>query len=583
MSAKNFLLCFLLPCLSLLSCNRETSNNQKHVYETYANPIDIDYTYAIVNTHKHNSYRSGADPAVVQFRDEYYMFVTRSFGYWHSTDLSHWEFIRPQQWYFESSNAPAAYPMGDSLLIAMANPVEWQSLIYTDNPKKGTWKGANSLIPFDVHDADLFVDDDGRVFLYHESSNVYPIQGVELDPNDYFLPKSKNKKLISLHPKKHGWERFGEDHHNTEIAGYLEGAWMTKHDGTYYLQYAAPGTEFSVYGDGVYTSKNPLGPFTYQQSSPFSYKPGGFICGAGHGSTVKDPYGKYWHFATMVVGINYKFERRIGRFPTAFDEDGVLYTNTAYGDYPHYLPNKKFENPDDYFTGWMLLSYNKPVKASSHQNNFVPENIVDEDIQTYWLARSNKDEWLTIDLEEQSKIYALQVNYADHKSNIYGKPDTLYNQYLIEYSQDGESWNTLVDKRDNKKDEPNDYVELESPQKARYVRFTNKHVPTPNLAISGLRIFGKGSGAKPSAPQNFVANRLEDKREASLQWSPVKDAQGYNVYFGIKPGKLYNSIMVYSDTTLQVSSLNIGPDYYFQIEAFNENGLSKRTPVQQAE
>ena len=51
----------------------------------------------------------------------------------------------------------------------------------------------------------------------------------------------------------------------------------TKHNGKYYFQYGAPGTEFKVYADGVYVSDSPLGPFTYQQHNPMSYKPGGFL------------------------------------------------------------------------------------------------------------------------------------------------------------------------------------------------------------------------------------------------------------------------------------------------------------------
>lgn len=50
---------------------------------------------------------------------------------------------------------------------------------------------------------------------------------------------------------------------------YIEGAFMTKHNGTYYLQYACPGTQYNTYADGVYTSKSPLGPFTLQASNPF--------------------------------------------------------------------------------------------------------------------------------------------------------------------------------------------------------------------------------------------------------------------------------------------------------------------------
>ena len=562
---------------ALYSCN---SNKEEKSSSTYCNPINIDYTYSIVNTSKGLSYRSGADPTCVEFRGEYYLFVTRSFGYWHTKNFINWDFIHPQSWYFESSNAPTAWSYKDSILIALGNPSGWQCVIYTDNPKLGNWNGVPSLIPIDLHDPALFVDDDNRVFLYEGSSNVYPIQGVELDPNNYFLPKGDFKPLIKLHPKEHGWERFGENHSDSSVAGYIEGAWMTKHNDKYYLQYGAPGTEFNIYGDGVYTSDNPLGPFTYAEYNPFSYKPGGFITGAGHGSTVKDHYGNYWHFGTMVIGINYKFERRVGMFPTGFDKNGELFTNTAYGDYPHYVYSNERKNPNDLFTGWMLLSYKKTVKASSFLEDFKPENVTDENIKTFWVAKTNsKNEWLIIDLEKESEIKAVQINYSDYKSNIYGKRDTIYIQYILEFSNDGIQWNTLVDKSKNKKDVPDDYVELLSSKKARFIRFKNIHVPTPYLAISGLRIFGNGFGAKPQTPENFLIDRKRDRRTAELKWNPVINAQGYMIYFGIAPDKLYNSAMVYSNSSYRLNSLNIKPDYYFAVEAFNESGISPRTSV----
>ena len=89
-------------------------HSQSTRLNTYCNPINIDYTYSIYNANNKISYRSGADPAVVKFRNEYYMFVTRSMGYWHSTDLVHWSFITPEKWYFEGSNAPAAHNYNDS-------------------------------------------------------------------------------------------------------------------------------------------------------------------------------------------------------------------------------------------------------------------------------------------------------------------------------------------------------------------------------------------------------------------------------------------------------------------------------------
>jgi hypothetical protein len=44
---------------------------------------------------------------------------------------------------------------------------------------------------------------------------------------------------------------------------------------------------------------------------------------------------------------------------------------------------------------------------------------------------------------------------------------------------------------------PHDYVELAVPVKARYIKLENLHMPTGKFAISGLRVFGKGSGTVP--------------------------------------------------------------------------------------
>lgn len=41
--------------------------------DSYCNPLNVDYTYMIYNSANNISYRSGADPAVVEFRGEYYM------------------------------------------------------------------------------------------------------------------------------------------------------------------------------------------------------------------------------------------------------------------------------------------------------------------------------------------------------------------------------------------------------------------------------------------------------------------------------------------------------------------------------
>jgi hypothetical protein len=574
-SLRNFKITLTLALLlALVKVNLYAQSLQMN---TYCNPLNIDYTYMIYNANDNISYCSGADPAVVKFRNEYYMFVTRSLGYWHSTDLNNWQFISPEKWYFQGCNAPAAHNYKDSILYVAGDPSGSMSILYTDDPKKGDWKAVPSILN-DLQDPDLFIDDNGQAYMYWGSSNIYPIRAKMLDKEKRFHPSEKTWELFNLDGKKHGWERFGENHSDTVLGGYIEGAWMTKHNNKYYLQYAAPGTEFNVYGDGAYISDSALGPFTYMPNNPFSYKPGGFMNGAGHGSTVVGPNDLYWHFASMAVSVNVNWERRICMYPTWFDEEGLMHSDTRFGDYPHYAP--AIPGRQGEFTGWMLLSYKKPVKASSVFENFDVKNIVDENVKTFWVAQKNDDkQWIEIDLIDPAKVFAIQLDYHDYKSDLYGKIPGLYHRYVIEGSADEKNWMTLVDRKNNFRDVPNDYVELGMPQTVRYIRYQNIHVPTPNLSISGLRIFGIAQGKLPQVVKNFSVHRKTDRRDAIISWDRESNAQGYNVLWGIAPNKLYNSWMVYDVNALDLKSLTTDQTYYFSIEAFNENGVSSGTRV----
>ena len=551
---------------------------------TYCNPLNLDYTYPFHNSHLGKSYRSGADPAVVEFRGEYYMFVTRSWGYWHSKDLLNWDFITPEKWYFEGCNAPAAHNYKDSVLYVCGNPSGAMSILYTDNPKRGDWKAVPSVL-HDLQDPALFIDDDERAYMYWGSSNRWPIRGKELDMKNKFLPIAKKPdSLLFLRPDIHGWERFGENH-TSDIKPFIEGAWMTKHNGKYYLQYAAPGTQFNVYGDGVYVGKSPLGPFEYAAHNPFCYKPGGFATGAGHGSTVCGPGGIYWHFGTIHLSINYKFERRLCMFPTFFDEDGVMYSDTYFGDYPHYSPDQvSRQTTSGGFRGWMLLSYGKPVKASSQLESYPVENVTDENLKTFWVAGKNDDkQWVEIDLEEVSDVYALQLNFFDYEeTGFWGRMPNLRQRYLVEASVDGARWRVLVDYRNSFRDAPHNYIELDQPIEARYIRYRHHYVPGKNLAMGNIRVFGLGRGKKPATVKGFTVVREADERNARISWKAVKGAQGYNVLWGVAPDKLYSSWMVYGDNSLDLRALTVGQKYYFAIEAFNENGISQRVFLREA-
>jgi xylan 1,4-beta-xylosidase len=293
--------------------------------------------------------------------------------------------------------------------------------------------------------------------------------------------------------------------------------------------------------------------------------------------------------STIGICVKNNFERRIGIWPAGFDADDILYCYTAYGDYPTYLPHEK-RHPLESFTGWMLLNYNKPVQVSSTLGGYHSNYAVDEDIKTYWSAKTgNKGEWISTDLGDVSTINAIQINYADQDADIMGKPDsTKGHQYIIYTSNENKNWKVLVDKSQSKADVPHDYIELTKPARARYVKLENLGMPTGKFAISGLRIFGKGSGDKPGEVKNFVPLRTErkkkgERRNAWLKWQQEPSADGYVIYFGKSPDKMYGSIMVYGKNEYYFNGMDRSDRYYFQIEAFNANGIGPRSEVKIAD
>jgi hypothetical protein len=580
-------LCFAIYYLSTTYLFLNAQSNQRL---TYCNPVDINYRYNFEQIPQQISYRSAADPVIINHKGEYYLFATISGGYWHSKDLKNWQYITPSRWPFEDNCAPAAWSYKDTLLLFQST-FEQRPILYSTTPQTGKLEFYNRWLPvlpnrMGPWDPALFHDEDtDRWFMYFGSSNVYPLYGVELDYNKRLAYKDSPRGLLYLYPDEHGWERFGPNHTGT-ITPFTEGAWMTKYKGKYYLQYGAPGTEYNVYANGTYVGDDPLGPFTYAPYNPVSYKPGGFVTGAGHGNTFQDNFGNYWNTGTPWIAVNWNFERRIAMFPAGFDQDGQLFSNTRFGDFPQYVPNQKWTDRNDLFTGWMLLSYKKPVTVSSMRDTFGANRLTDENPRTFWVASTNQaGETAIIDLQETYDVKALQINYTDYKSNIYFNDDNVYIQHKFYASVDGKNWQVIFDNTNRKEDRPNAYIELPQAVKARYIKYENAHVPTPNLAVSDIRIFGNGSGKIPATPANLKARRHTDQRDATITWDAVPGAVGYNILWGIAPDKLYQTYQVWADAgaKLELRALTVGVDYYYAIEAFNEHGVSKVSKAESEE
>jgi xylan 1,4-beta-xylosidase len=547
---------------------------------TFCNPLTI------------TGARRAGEPIVLIFNDDYYLFITGSKGYWFSANMRDWTYIDAPTF---PGGVPGVVTDGKILYACAMNS---KDLYSCTDPKKGVWTKVATLDRDRYGDADIFIDDDGRVFMYFGWSQLLSIQVVELDPKNGFKEKGKPVVCFFGDPESHGFERRRPEDVIFPIMSYrpyypeeipwIEGPWMIKHNGKYYLQYAAIGLEFLSYSHGVYVSDNPLGPFKYSEHNPLTFKTTGFAVGGGHGSTFHDKNGNLWTICMIPSYFGGRGSGELAIFPTAVDAQGVMHSNTAFGDYPQYYPGIKENIVDENFTGWMLLSNKKYVEVSSTLKGFEPQNAVDENFMTFWSAETGKPgEYMTVDLGKECKIYALQIN-LDQKDaklppntgrgfgmamNSNASSNTPRQQYTLQISTDNKSWSTIIDKSDNKAEIHHDYAELAEPKNARYIKLTNVFTPdSGRFAVKDLRIFGNPEVAKFTKVSDVkVVRNPEDRREATLLWGPVKGADGYIVRYGIEPKKLYNSYMVYDANLLTIYSLNKDPEYYFEVEAF-DNG-----------
>ena len=587
----------------------------------YCNPININYRYQFnADPRLHGKLqicREAADPSMICFRGRYYIFASMTLGVWVSDDLANWENQRLPQELPLYDYAPDVRVLGEWVYFCASNRDRNCDRWRTKDILNGPYERIEGS--FSYWDPNLFSDDDGRVYFYWGCSNQTPIYGVELDP-DTMEPIGEKKELVFGDPYANGYERIGENNSTLpaseeEIeAGYrafvansavpeeqlppdvkplirgmfskrpyIEGAWMDKHNGKYYLQYACPGAQYNTYSDGVYVGDTPLGPFVLAENNPYSYKPGGFLPGAGHGSTIEDRHGNLWHTSTMRISVNHDFERRCGLWPAGFDADGELFCNQRYGDWPMALEGDPWRDP-----AWMLLSVGKEATASSFVPGHEPSMATEENVRTWWRAASNSsDEWLCADLGCVYDIHAVQINFADDQISIpcpgeirpgsqarYIEEADHFTQWKLEGSTDGESWFVIEDKSEAQTDLSHDLIIREEGFAARYLRLSEMAVPYgQNPCVSGLRAFGLGRGEKPAVPQ-FTAVRANDL-DMLVGIKPQDSALGYNILFGSSPEKLYHSCMVFAAGEHRLGALIKGREYFARVDAFNENGITE--------
>lgn len=546
----------------------------------YCNPLNLPYKYQLsVRNGVDTAFREAADPSLIFFKDRYWLFPSMTGGFFTSTDLCSWEFHPFTEEIPIHDYAPDVCVIDGALWFSASRGGMNGAFYHSPDPVHVPFEKVPAS--FEFWDPHLFQDEDGRLYFFWGCTNTSPIWGVELEKGT-MKPLCAPVGLIRGQPERHGFERFGENNRPNGTAPYIEGAWMTKYKGKYYLQYAAPGTEFNVYSDGVYVADTPLGSYQPAPSNPYSFQPGGFITGSGHGSTLKDRDGTYWHADTLRISCTHPYERRLGLWKAGFDSDGVLYCDQRFGDWPRAMDAPVWSDPE-----WMLLSYGKPVHASSGEN---PQWTVDENIRSWWSADDfDSHPQLTLDLEQSCMVHAVQVNFADDALRVKPPKDAVWSQFLgvprviedrplhtrwlLEASMDRKVWDIMEDKRACDTDLPHDLVVKEEGVQARYIRLTVTELPYHQTArISGLRVFGISQGQAPEKARVLECRRLP--LDGFLRWESSKGANAC-ISWGYAPDKLYHSEMVFGYREASITALIKGQPTWVRVDCFNEHGVTR--------
>ena len=268
---------------------------------------------------------------------------------------------------------------------------------------------------------------------------------------------------------------------------------MVKHNGRYYLIYAACGTQFAAYAQGVYYSDaGPLGPFTYQKRNPVIRKASGTVPGSGHGCIVDGPGGTIWAFTTSMVNNYHVFERRIGLFPVGIDENGELY-GLPCRDVPQWIPGLLPHPEEGNEAGWLPVSVRTIASASSCAPGRTADYAVDDYCRSWWQAAAgDSSPSLMVDFKNSYYIAALRIMWAepnlDHNDGIFPGP-VKYKVYYQEKKNN--DWRLLVDNSQADTDYLIDYRTFDAVKARRVKLEILGTAPGLDIGVLEMTVFGK--------------------------------------------------------------------------------------------
>ena len=406
---KTSFLIFTVACFLLSACavNKPVSH-KKEVISFSGNPIlPGDF----------------ADPCLLVYQDTFYIYATSGAEatVWRSADFVNWKLTKlnwPTSMQLPDIWAPAVRRAGNGKFY-LYTTIDHNLYVGVADHPAGPFRNAlggdsifirNRLLSPKMHsiDADCFIDDDGKAYLYWGSGFDFK-DGVcgagEL--NTDMTSFKDTPKLVT--PE-----------------GYFEGPHMLKHQGLYYLMYSDGLYYDSSYKVRYAMSANPLGPFVQGKNSPvLTSTPDGLISGPGHHYTFFDGENYYiiYHRHTYPL---YKGERQVCIDKLNFEEKGAINKVVATQQGVPLTFTKVKAVRDTYHPAAAQTS-------APSDTAYTASKAFDDFWGTLWAVKNeNKPVSLTLDFATSIAIKSCTPVFE----HVMGDYD-----FTIEYSTDGKQWN----------------------------------------------------------------------------------------------------------------------------------------------
>ena len=266
---------------------------------------------------------TAADPSAIRVDDIYYVYATtdtKTVQGWSSADLMDWQPTGavwgpppPGAWNDDLIMAPQVLPyeerfylyygVGHYVGVAVADTPTGPFVDVYEHPFfGGIYTG----------DPAVFQDEDGSLFMY--CTCLAPFSSIRVLPMSDPVTLTGECRLL-LVPGLLNWEGF-----------LVEGPWMIKRAGTYYLMYSGFLATLPWYAIGYATAADPRGPFTKYDGNPILQVDWAYdFWGPGHNSSVTSPDGRILMFYHTKTEPASGWDREIRINELAFTTDKELY------------------------------------------------------------------------------------------------------------------------------------------------------------------------------------------------------------------------------------------------------------------